>query len=796
MKTKRTVLLLAFISGVTALTYQMIWIRKFSLIFGVHIFSVSTVLATFMTGLALGSFLIGKWVDKSNRPVILFMILETGIAVYGLVFQHLLNFIHHIYSGLDFHPSNAYTVSHLVRFALSFFVLIIPTTLMGGTIPVLSKMLVRKVSTLGKNISLLYGSNNIGAFIGCFTTGFILLKFVGLQNGILLAVSLNLINALMAFFMYQKIDRDENTEYPIKEKNSHTHVNPASKKLMIISLVVFALEGFTTLAYEIIWTRILQEFSYEKTIYFNTTIILSFIAGIGIGSVLFKNRADNVKNPYYVLGLLELIIGISSLCMLLLFVMTSPFAHSMRMEASYWPQLALQEYGYYFILLLVPALFMGMTFPLISVIFNDQLVHLGKKMGIIGFLDTIGSVFGTLITGFFILPLLGVANSFFLIVVINVGVGLWLMDLSHKKKKLININPAIFFAVIIIILLFPKKHLFDHRHILYEDETVVAYKEGISANVTVYREQDNQLALAINGAKTAFSNVQDLRVHKMLAYVPAVLTPRRDNALVIGFGMGVTTNELLKTGFNLVEVAELSPEVIQLSRRHFSFLLDKFSESASPTFVLEDGRSYLVRSNKKYDIITSNAVHARLGVNLYTKEFYALCKEKLSEQGAMCQWLPTNWMHKTEFFSLVKAFQEVFPNAQLWYATRGHCLLAGPTGNINLVEAAKKIFAVPEIRQSLATAEIQAPTQLISRLFITDDMEPLTREIPVNSDNRPLVEFSYNIQKQPSIPILSSLKQHTSGFKKYVNDSTFLHKTIIYNKYLVSEINRHIGAYR
>lgn len=797
MKNKRIVLLLAFISGITALIYQIIWIRKFSLVFGVHIFSVSIVLATFMAGLAIGSYIIGKWVDKTSNPIRLFIAIEIGIAVYGLLFQPLLNLIHHFYSEISFHPDHAYAVSHLVRLGLSFAVLIIPTTFMGGTIPILSKLLVRKVSTLGKNISLLYGANNIGAFVGCFVTGFILLKVVGLHYGIIMAVVLNLVNAIIAAIL--AIRRREYV--PSVEQEQEPGLKPqltsSSKKLIVVSLAVFALEGFTTLAYEIIWTRILQEFSYEKTVYFNTTIILSFIGGLGIGSMLFKSKADRLKNPYYALGLLELLVGFSSVLMLFVFVYTSPFIHSMRLEASGWMELAFREYGYYFLLLFTPALFMGMTFPLISVIYNERLAMVGQKMGIIGFLDTIGSVFGALLTGFFILPWLGVANAFLSIVLINVGIGLWLMNISNRKRKTAFQNTVVFFAMIALAILFPKEKLFNHRNILYEDEEVVASEEGISANVTIFREFDNQLALAINGAKTAFANVQDLKVHKMLAYVPALFTENPDNALVIGFGMGVTTNELMRMRIPGVEVAELSPEVVKLSKRHFAFLLDQFSEHNLPEIITEDGRSYLVRTGKKFDIITSNAVHSRLGINLYTKEFYELCKAKLTHKGVVCQWLPTNWLEKKEFYALVKSFYEVFPNTQLWYITRGHCLMVGSTSNaFNLYQAIDSLYADPEIRLSLSEVEIRNPAQFMSHLFVQENINELTENVKLNTDNHPIVEFSYNIDKKPSIAVLKTLVKNHRGYASFVDDSTAVKKVSIYNSYLKSEIQQYITQYR
>ncbi len=783
----------AFLSGTAALIYQIIWIREFSLVFGVHIFSVSAVLTTFMAGLAIGSYFIGKLADTIKNVILLFVSIEIIIALFGIFFNPILQFATKYYLIPDYSAQQGYFLSHTVRFIISFLILIVPTTLMGGIIPLLSKLYVNQISTVGKNISLLYGLNNIGALLGAFLAGFVLIRLAGVQNSIYAAAGLNILNALVAIAFIKNWHAVPVVENPEADKTENIKPN----RLQRIALMVFAIEGFTTLAYEIIWTRILQEFAYEKTVYFNTAIILSFIAGLGIGSLVIKNRIDKFKNPYKTLSQIQVLIGISTFFIFIVFLITSPFIHNIRFTANTWASLALMEYGYYFLLLLLPAVFMGMTFPLMAVIYNQSLRSLGRKMGIIGFLDTIGSVLGSLLAGFMLIPLLGTFHSLMLIILINILAGLWLRNTFQRGRRNKFVIAATISLWLIVLISMPDSVLHKGRSLFYPNEEVIAYEEGLSANVAIYEEDEQHLALAINGAKTAFSNIQDLKVHKMLAYVPLVHAKNADNALVIGYGMGVTTNELLKSGINNVEIAELSPEVVNLSSKYFSFLLDAAPNDNKPKLILEDGRSYLFRTEKKYDIITSNAIHARLGVNLYTREFYEIAKSRLAEGGVVCQWLPTNWLEEDEFKSLIQAFYEVFPHSQLWFITRGHCLLVGgnkPAGD--LFSHVKKIYGNSQIRKSLYDVEISNASQFLSHLFINHQMmDTLLHDVPVNTDNYPLVEFSRNIDLKPSIGVLKLLRNHHSGYEKYREEENQNLRTKAYNAYLLDEINLYIQNY-
>ncbi|RPH99090.1 MAG: tetratricopeptide repeat protein, partial [Calditrichaeota bacterium] len=285
--------------------------------------------------------------------------------------------------------------------------------------------------------------------------------------------------------------------------------------------------------------------------------------------------------------------------------------------------------------------------------------------------------------------------------------------------------------------------------------------EGADAAVAVPQHTDGIKFLSINGSVTAFAEYGDIRVHKMLGYLPGFLHPHPQNGLVIGLGMGITVRSLLETGLEQVDCVELNQGVVQAARDHFA--AENNSALADPrlSIILDDGRSFLSMTEKKYDIITSNAVHARLSGNLYTQEFYELCRDHLTPDGILCQWTSTNWLTPTEFKSLITAFQQVFPHTSLWLVNAGHLLMIGTPTPLSIPAP---LFAAhfnnAAIRDDLHRYGMGTPEMFLAHYVIDERKLPLfLKGAPVNSDNHPIAELSRVIDKMQIPEILLSLIQ-------------------------------------
>ena len=181
------------LSGLSSLIYEVLWVRMLILIFGSTTFAISTVLTAFMGGLALGSFVFGRLIDRSRRPVPIYGALETGIGVYALLVPTIFSSLVPLYRQVwqSFHIS--FYLFSLMQFVLVTLVLIIPTTLMGATLPILSRYYSDRKDRLGLTIGTLYAINTLGGILGAFLSGFFLLPALGVRITTFFAASLNLL---------------------------------------------------------------------------------------------------------------------------------------------------------------------------------------------------------------------------------------------------------------------------------------------------------------------------------------------------------------------------------------------------------------------------------------------------------------------------------------------------------------------------------------------------------------------------------------------------------------------------
>jgi spermidine synthase len=678
----------------------------------------------------------------------------------------------------------------MIRFLLAFIFLLIPTTLMGGTLPVIMKFFVRRMGELGTRVSHLYSINNLGAVAGGIAAGFFLIKNYGLMVSLYTGAGLNLLNALIAFLVsrpylgkYGTIEEEYIQTGMITRQTGNdkvVYILPAP--IIRLVLWVFAIEGFTTLAYEVIWARIFIEFSFDKTIYFSSTIVVSFIFGLSLGSFIISKWIDRMKNLLSLLGFIETGIGFISVILLLVFSRIAPIISDKRSMLESWIHLAGREYTLFFIILSIPTTLMGFTYPIVSKLYNDNIKSIGNRMGLIGFMDTAGSILGSFVAGFILIPFLGVLNSFLITVIINIGIGLIILmtnPVFQARVKWLYAG-AIIIASGLLYTLIPEGQYYtwwdqlEYKSTFFGQhyDRIIFYEEGVAANVSIrhYPYSNDFLGLNIDGHNTAYTTAKDRRVNGLLGYLPYLLHPDPHNALVVGFGMGVTAHSLILPEIAEIDVAEIIPGVIRAAP-YFAEWNHNVLENPKVKVYLEDGRSLIYMTEKKYDIITTNSIHPRLSNNIYTKDFYRICYNKLAEDGLCCQWIPQNWLTHEEYISLIKAFTEVFPFSQMWYINEYSTILMGSGKEINMDYSAiaRKFERNKMLRMELTGVGIPTPEALLAQyIFGGDELEVLCQGFPVNTDNNPLVEFSRVINIAPDTVIMQKIIDSQPEFDKLV----------------------------
>jgi spermidine synthase len=757
-------LVVLLLSGISALINQIVWIRKFGLVFGVDVYTMGTVLSAFMGGLALGSLFFGRLADKSRNPLRLFIILELGIGLFAVLFPFTFRGLVHSYTYAIGISGLAGKGEQFIKFSFSFVYLLIPTTLMGGTLPVAFKFFVKELRTLGWNISRLYSVNNLGAVIGCGLAGFVLIKFLGLTSALYIGACLNLINAGIVFWVSTARKKEDPSAVTYVESSGSMPgaENILPGPLLRMVLWVFVIEGFATLAYEVLWARIFIGFSYDKTTYFTSVIVLSFIFGLSLGSYIISGWIDRRKDLVTLLAVLEIMIGLSSLALLMLFSRISLYLNLQRSMFDSWLRIMGKEYFIFFALLVIPNTLTGMVYPVVSKLYARNIGMLGKRMGTIGFLDTAGSILGSFAAGFLMIPALGVVKSFLAVVLLNLALGalLILFNRNLSSKYRIALLTSLLALSGFMILKAPKTEYFSwwdkSRAEIWSNfvENVPFYDEGPDATVSI-REYNNYYSLNINGHNTAYTTMKDQIANRMLGYIPYMLHRKPKKAMVVGFGLGFTVESLIQPEIDTVEVAEICKGVI-ISGHRLNTWNNNVIDNPKVHVHLEDGRGYLFRTPSRFDIITSNAIHPRLSNNIYTRDFYEVCRDKLNPGGIMCQWATPNWLTETEYKAQVKAFIEVFKYCQLWYLNEYSTILIGSEEPIIIdYDLISRRFMDPKVQEDLKNVNMRDPLIFTSQYSMgKEELTKYCEGAPANTDDFPVVEFSTIVNIAPDTSAL------------------------------------------
>ena len=408
---------LFFLSGACGLVYQVVWARMLVVVFGATVLAVSTVLSAFMAGLALGSFLFGRYVDRRGggglrRPLRIFALLEAGVGLYALLFPALAREIGSSAAMLQALGPEGGALSPVLRFLITFLLLLVPTTLMGATLPVLSKFVVRRLAGAGPGVGLLYGINTLGAVAGVVLVTFLLLEALGLKGSTWVVAAVNFTVAALALLVDRRLaataaDRSPGTGL---ESSGDPEVTPPSAadpspgtgleaardpevsppvtpapepipRLLVTAVIVaFGLSGFAALGYEVAWLRLFFVSFGVNTHYEFSIILIAFLLGISLGSLACGRYLRAERDLPALFGTMEVLIGLVGLCSVFLFVWWPEWSGWIQGAGTWWGH-RLGVFAVSFVIMLVPTLLMGALFPVVSRINTPRLGRLGPRRG-------------------------------------------------------------------------------------------------------------------------------------------------------------------------------------------------------------------------------------------------------------------------------------------------------------------------------------------------------------------------------------------------------------------------------
>ncbi|GAB4333606.1 MAG: hypothetical protein Kow0099_05450 [Candidatus Abyssubacteria bacterium] len=735
--------LLFFLSGACALIYEITWTRRLTLIFGNTVYSVSTVLVAFMGGLALGSIWFGGLVDKSRNHIRIYGFLEIGIGVSALLVPLVLGALDPGYRILYREIGSSPYWMSIARFVLSTAVLIVPTTMMGATLPVLSKVIVRRIEQRGLGIGTLYSINTLGAMTGCFLAGFVLLGWLGITPSERAAAVMNICIGLIAFSLQERLGPISPFEGAKAEPISAEPIE--HRYILRLVLLVLGVSGMLALAYEVLWTRILV-FLLGSSIYSFSMILVVYLFGLTAGSLLSARLVDKSKRPLLAFGWLEVLIGVTAFGGFLLFRYL-PFEEYV-LTAEPFEYLA-RNFLCTVAIVLPPTLLMGATFPVAVRVYARSLGRLGKQTGTLYAVNTIGAVVGSFAAGFVLIPLLGSKNSLMLLVLLSLAVGILLLYLSMKSEGAPNLNWLAGALVALPMAGFPVGNdLMEELSMRFLEGLpgkVVAMNEDATAAVAVVELPNKFRFLAVNGVVMTLLCTET----QLMAHLPVALSsePPR-NLLTICFGMGSTFVSARRVGLD-VDFVELCPYVVDVFKyfQHDESLLNQPGVGK----IIADGRNYVLLTDKRYDIIVVDPPPPPWSagtVNLYTQEFYELCKARLTKGGIMLQWLPTvrDCFTEPQFKMMLRTFLEVFPHTTVWRSPNDYgVFLVGTPERLSVDRKSfLAYFARPAVKSDLALYSTTPITgrDVLSYLALDEEHAwNYAGDAPVMNDDNPWIEF-------------------------------------------------------
>ena len=739
------VYLLFFLSGSTGLAYEIIWTRKLTLIFGGTVYAVSTVLTVFFSGLALGAILIGREMDKGRNPIKAYVLLEVLIGLFGIASPLLFLGIDTIYYHVQPLVGSSLAGLTAIRFILSFLALIIPTTLMGATLPVLVKLVVRADQEVAPNAGRLYSVNTLGAALGTILATIMFIPLMGV-NGSLYATGLvNIVIAAVAFFIF----RGARAEPARVTRVEYIHT-PLERYILIL----FGIVGFISMVYQVAWIRLLIQVT-GSTIYTFGLMLSVFIVGVGLGSQIATSLLRWIKNPLLAFAVIEMAASAYSLLLVNYFDRLPLLFTSLAVEQSGgFASILLLKVFINAIVLLFPTLMFGAAFPVVASIFAGQASRSGGDIGSVYSFNTIGGVFGSFTAGFFILPSLGTQTTIVATSVAGLVVaGLAAARLERPIQKATAFVACAGIVLTSVVLYKPwnvgvintAPYLLQYPNLQglldVADSRILYYDEGVNVNVAVTGDQRPK-SIFINGKPMATTLLTDKANQYLLGHLPMLLHPDPKRSMVIGLGAGMTFGALVRHG-EPADVIEISPEIVAGARmfgEHNRNALDQ----PNGNVIFDDGRNYLSTTRQKYDVITEDPLDPFFmgSGHLYDVEHFENARRALNPGGIMSQYLPLYQVGVPEARIIVKTFASVFPYVTGWFAFNDLILIGTEKPLLIDLESLQRRMARPEIAQDLREIGIDDEFDFLANyLFGNEAIEEIGAELPLNTDDYPIIEF-------------------------------------------------------
>ncbi len=751
--------------------YEVVWARSLGLVFGASHLAVSTVLAIYMAGLALGSRLFAGPADRTDRPLRLYGILELGIAVSAPCFLLLMSIYPSLYSPLagQFQDNGAFVTALRVAFAIA--AMIVPTTLMGGTLPLMTRFVTSCSNRLPHQLSRLYSLNTFGAVVGTLAAGFVLLRMFGATATLLIAATVSALVGITAMLLGQKaVSSPEAMPAAAISQDPREETRAPGNLLRHLALILIGVSGFCAMGYEVLWTRMLT-MGVGTSVYSFAVMLAAFLTGIGLGSHGFSLIASNKRvmgERAYVLifAAAQLLVGISALAVTILMKDLPATVHWIQgivaglTDSEFQGRLGASA-GIAFFYMAIPAFFMGMAFPAAGAVLGAGRSDTGSTVGRLLAVNTVGAILGPIISGFVLIQLFGIERSLQMLVILNLGAGAVMLAAAVNRRLVLPVGGTVALILIVRGALPQWGSTWDSNAFATHvnnataggemmradprDLEVLYYREGINETVSVFRSLGGIQSYVVNGRAEASSAAVDIQLQRSLGHLPMLLHPDPRKVFVLGTGTGMTLGATaLHPQVEQMVLAEIEQEMIPVGRS-FGRWNNGVLDDPRLRIVINDGRNYLTTTSERFDVISADPIHPWSGGAgyLYTAEFFRSVAARLEPGGIASQWLPLYELSLKDVRTVVRTFTEAFSHTMV-FLTYYDAVLVGSNSRLAIDPAALAArMSNPEIRKDLAAVQMGTADDLLAYFVMgTAGARRFGEGGDLNTDDNLALEFS------------------------------------------------------
>ncbi len=758
-----------FLSGIASSIAMLTWFRMYTGLFGIHQFSVTSIMAVIFICLATGSRIGGRLADKHPDQVILFVVFQVITGLYALLNPLIYNLLQNVFGAIirDYHPASFGMA--FIRIILSLLFLFIPFASIGALIPVSGRLFTKHIVQAGNRLSVILSILFSGIAAGLVIYGFYI-RQAGTHRSLLFASLLFFIVSGLSILSLirekTKSQKPGNTIMAARVRSTamlfrkRKPVLEAGAKLTRAMIRVHAVHGFASISLLIIGFRIISEHAILSLSLVHVLMIAVFFAGLATGASMYKKITAGMVNGYLLMASLEILTGFVILFSFMLFTITAPAMQAIAGNDTGWERSAAYQLVTICSFVLLPAIITGILLPLAARIYPRRIQHAGRNIGKLGSLFFWGAMAGTVITHFILLTFINSFYSVFILIGIALFSGIFLLYRDSRLIRGFRLSYTVVSLACLTGILFGAVKL-GWIHPASDTMLITKKREGSSALVTLKKPENGDQALYINGVINQVTGSEELQ--ELPAILSTVMGQSPQSSLVIGFGTGITASTLEDCDIPSIYIAEVYPEVLSLSANVFSDENNDILTSSRVNIAIEDARVFLTRNPFSFDLITAGYTHFQNTPSFYTSGFYRTCIESLSSHGLLTQMVPLTGINKQEFRSLISACVDVFPEVSLWYISPRKAMLLARKKRLSMDFCTiDHRFASIDHFGRYSKPGIADTESLVGRRLMDDRQLRIFAEgAPANTDVHPYLEFSRTPINYTDPELISQLIRET-----------------------------------